>query len=145
LHEKYRDGIDQVITDIDRAELEISIEMYIFESDDEWLEVVEALKGEAKRGVDVKLMVDGLGNRRTPDDFFENLLNEVIMVRRYNLLHWWTFLISPGRPLQKSNHRKLILIDQRIGHIGGMNFGFTDQKTRRFARSFSFLHFENPK
>jgi len=123
LHGNYSDWIDQVITDIDSAKLEISIEMYIFESDGEGLEVAKALKRASKRGVDVKLMVDGLGTRSTPDDFFEKLLNEGIMVRRYNPVHWWTFLISPGRPLRKRNHRKLILIDQKIGHIGGMNFG----------------------
>lgn len=123
LLENYSDWIHQVITDIDDADLEISIEMYIFESDGEGLEVVEALKQALKRGVAVKLMIDGLGTRSTPDDFFENLHSEGIMVRRYNPVHWWTFIISPGRPLRKRNHRKLILIDQKIGHIGGMNLG----------------------
>lgn len=51
--ENYSDWIHQVITDIDGADLEISIEMYIFESDGEELEVVEALKQALKRGVAV--------------------------------------------------------------------------------------------
>ena len=126
LHGNYSDWIDQVITDIDSAKLEISIEMYIFESDGEGLEVAKALKRASKRGVDVKLMVDGLGTRSTPDDFFEKLLNEGIMVRRYNPVHWWTFLISPGRPLRKRNHRKLILmsvISIIHGHVFMINQG----------------------
>lgn len=119
----YCDWIAQVIADIHGAELDISIEMYIFESDGDGLDVAEALKQAVRRGVRVKLLVDGLGTRGTPDIFFENLNNAGIMVRHYNPVHWWTFIVSPGRPLRRRNHRKLILIDQKIGHIGGMNFG----------------------
>ena len=124
LFSAYRAWIDQLVTDLDRAQREIVMEMYTFEPDGEGGDVAEALLRAAERGVRVRLMVDGLGCRSVPDDFFDWLREGGVRVRTYNPVHWWSFLLHPGKPLHRRNHRKLAVVDNRVGHLGGMNLGF---------------------
>jgi cardiolipin synthase len=119
----YRAWIAQLIADLDRAEHEIVMEMYTFEPDGEGGDVADALLRAAARGVRVRLMVDGLGCRFVPPEFLEWLSDGGIRVRIYHPVHLWSFLLHPGKPFRRRNHRKLMVVDGRIGHLGGMNLG----------------------
>jgi len=111
----------QLIADIDAAQNEIVMEMYIFEPDGEGREVADALMRAAGRGVSVRLMVDGLGCETVPSAFFREIEAAGVEFRVYNPLEPWSKWYKPGLPLRRRNHRKLTVIDRRVGHLGGMN------------------------
>ncbi len=119
----YRAWTSRLRADLDAAHDEIVMEMYIFEPEGEGGEIGAALMRAAARGVRVRAMVDSLGCRHVPPSFFAMLREAGIEVREFNPVHWWSFLLSPGKPLRRRNHRKLIVIDRRVGHLGGMNLG----------------------
>jgi cardiolipin synthase len=98
---------------IDRATSSIAFEMYIFADDDTGREFRTHLVNAARRGIRVMVLVDGWGSRNLPDTFWEDLRAAGGTVRRF-------------RPFSKGlfpfrNHRKLLLIDDCIAYVGGMN------------------------
>lgn len=98
---------------MDSAQLSIAVEMYIVANDGTGQEFRTRLISAAERGVRVMVLVDAWGSRGLPDDFWKGLLAAGGMVRAFHPL-------SKGL-ITFRNHRKLILIDNRIAYIGGMN------------------------
>jgi len=121
LFSEYRRWIDRLLVDLDGAHDEIVMEMYIFEPDGAGSEVALALMRAAQRGVQVRVMYDGLGSETTPSGFFDELRDSGITVRAYNPLEPWSKSYSATLPFRRRNHRKLTVIDGCIGHLGGMN------------------------
>jgi cardiolipin synthase A/B len=98
---------------IDRATACIALEMYIYTDDGTGREFQTHLVNAARRGVQTMVLVDGWGSRSLPDDFWAELRTAGGMVRQFRPVSKG---LSPFR-----NHRKLLLIDDRIAYIGGMN------------------------
>ena len=104
---------------IERAEHEIWIETYIFADDDTGREVAHALVAAAKRGVRVRVLVDGWGARH----YLTRSLERRLVVGGVDLLkyrpevHPWHFRSHRLRRL----HRKLCQIDRSIAFVGGIN------------------------
>ncbi|MHA1568005.1 MAG: phospholipase D-like domain-containing protein, partial [Alphaproteobacteria bacterium] len=120
LYAAYRPWIEQLIADIDAAREEVAMEMYIFEPAGEGGEVAAALLRAVERGVPTRVMVDGLGCELVPSAFFIGLREAGVELRVYNPLEPWSKFYKPGLPLRRRNHRKLVVVDRRIGHLGGM-------------------------
>ena len=82
-------------------------------------QVEEALKDAAKRGVDVKLMVDGVGSakfRRSKTR--KSLMEAGVYVQtslKVNLIRMWF------QRVDLRNHRKIVVIDERIAYTGSQN------------------------
>ncbi len=100
---------------IDRAALSVALEMYIVGDDATGREFRLHLAEAARRGVGVKVLVDAWGSWELPDSFWDELRVAGGMVR-------WFHPIMRGL-LPFRNHRKLLLVDDRIAYIGGMNIG----------------------
>jgi len=98
---------------IDRAVLCVELEMYIFADDDTGREFRERLVSAAKRGVRVIVMVDAVGSWPLPEDFWDELLTAGGMARQFRPVSRGMFFLR--------NHRKLLLVDDNIAFIGGMN------------------------
>jgi len=79
-------------------------------------DVREALIAASKRGVDVKVLIDGYGSA-APDDYFEKL----------RLAGGEECVFNPtyGRSYLLRNHQKLIIVDDRVAIIGGANIDDT--------------------
>lgn len=109
----------QLITDINDAELSICVEFYIFHSDVTGERVIQALLNAARRGVRVRVLVDGVGSfpywnlRR-------HFRGSTAAFRIFKPVGLFTVLRSG---FHRRNHRKLVLIDDRIAYTGGMNVG----------------------
>jgi cardiolipin synthase len=103
---------------IDRAELRISMEMYIFSDDAIGRKFAEALARAAQRGVEVRLLYDFVGCRGTPVAFFQRMRGFGIHVIAYHKYRFW-------RPrlwsLIRRNHRKALICDGRLAFTGGLN------------------------
>jgi cardiolipin synthase len=104
--------------EIDAAASEIFLETYIFEADDTGQRIAVALMRAARRGVLVHLMIDGFGSRLFPEDQRRQLLDAGVqlLVFRPEL---WTFRLRSTR--LRRLHRKLAVVDGRIGFCGGIN------------------------
>ena len=104
--------------EIDAAASEIFLETYIFEDDDTGQRIAAALMRAARRGVLVHLMIDGFGSHLFPEDPRRQLLESGVqlLVFRPEL---WTFRFRRMR--LRRLHRKLAVVDGRIGFCGGIN------------------------
>lgn len=118
-----------LIAACDAARAEIHLETYIFNADASTVRVRDALVRAARRGVAVRLLVDGVGARDFPPDWRAALEAAGVQVRVYRpLAGRWR---ANPRSLRRL-HRKLAVIDARTAILGGMNL-IDDFEPVRFA------------
>jgi len=98
------------------AKRSVKMLMYMFNPDRDGDAVRDALTDAARRGIDVKLLIDGFGSAATPE-FFEQLAGA-------GGAHC-VFNPSYGRRYLLRNHQKLIVIDEQTVLIGGANIDAT--------------------
>jgi cardiolipin synthase len=104
---------------ISLAEREIWLETYIFADDDTGRRVADALIGASRRGVDVRVLVDGWGARHylTPT-LAQRLIDGGVDLLKYRPeVMPWHFRSHRLRRL----HRKLCHVDGRVAFVGGIN------------------------
>lgn len=107
-----------LIAAIDAAQLEVRLETYIFDFQGSSVEVAYALERAARRGVSVKVVVDGFGTPPLLAAWAERFLDAGVDWRVYAPLGRFGVLnLGSWRRL----HRKLALIDGRTGFCGGIN------------------------
>lgn len=107
-----------LLAEIERAAREIHLETYIFENDDIGRAVVAALLGAVRRGVAVRVLVDGFGARG-----FDTGLGAALHAGGAELL---VYRPEAGRLTLRRHrlrrlHRKLAVFDGRIAFVGGIN------------------------
>jgi cardiolipin synthase len=95
----------------------VHLEVYTFEREGVGSRFLEALAAAAQRGVEVRVIVDGWGSIGESDAIQETLREAGVKVRIHNPL---TSLFT-GRAWR--NHRKILLVDERVAFIGGINIG----------------------
>ena len=102
----------------DAARTEIHLETYIFNADATAESVAEALLRAARRGVRVRLLIDGIGARDFPSGWRCRLEQAGAVVLVYRpLLAGWHFKPASLRRL----HRKVAVIDAAVAFVGGIN------------------------
>ena len=104
-----------LLADIARAAHFIHMQYYIMNNDALGRQVIEALAAKARQGVEVCLLVDGMGCWRTPTRFYKPL--------REAGGHVSLFLPPHLARINYRNHRKSCVVDGTIGYVGGMNIG----------------------
>jgi cardiolipin synthase A/B len=113
----------------------IHLEYYILDPDRTGTRLRDALIERARAGVKVRLLVDAVGSSRLTRRFLAPLRAAGADVVRFH-----PFRIAPLRPLlNMRNHRKLVIIDGRIGFAGGINI-CDNQDERLDPRAFQDLH-----
>lgn len=107
-----------LIEAIDGARQEILLESYIFEDDEAGRQIAEALKRAGARGVATHLMIDGFGSRNFPARSISAMerAGVKVLVYRPETVHPWLM-----RHRLRRLHRKLCVVDAKIGFIGGIN------------------------
>lgn len=98
---------------MDRAVSSAILEMYIVADDETGREFRRYLTTAAQRGVLVRVLVDAWGSWELPNSFWDELTAAGGIVRSFHPIAKGLF---PFR-----NHRKMLLVDDRIAYIGGMN------------------------
>ncbi len=113
--------IAAMIDDIEQARVRVWLESYIIADDAAGRAVAEALARRAAAGVDCRVMYDYVGSNATPRSFFARLERSGVQVRGYRSL--WQVLrrFRSLRPFHRRDHRKLLVIDNRLAYFGGMN------------------------
>lgn len=112
------DFFPAILTAFDNAKVEIRLETYIFFDDITGQAVRDALTRAATRGVRVYVLTDGIGCRTLCPDFFKPLQDaggQLQVFRPDKKL----FAVNRGR--LRRMHRKLIVVDETKGFVGGIN------------------------
>ena len=107
----------ELLKDIAEATHHIHINMYIFENDAVGRLVADALMDKARQGIKVRLIYDDVGCWRVVNRFFEQMRESGIEVAPFLPVRFPSFTSK----VNYRNHRKIIIIDGRVGYIGGMN------------------------
>lgn len=119
--EKFRD----MMRDIEAAEKHIHMLYFIFRTDELGESILDLLAKKASLGVDVKVVYDDMGNVAVSGRGFRKLREAGGRVFRYSPL--LTSFVSANY----RNHRKLVIIDGKVGYIGGMNVGLEYVKGKK--------------
>ncbi len=122
------------------AEHHIHMEYYILAEDDVGNELIEILIEKATQGVEVRLFVDGLGSRK---------ISKFQKTCRENNIAFHEFMPVRFSTLASSNyrdHRKIIVIDGKIGFIGGINISkkYWNRKKNQLYWRDTHLKIEGP-
>lgn len=116
----FTDGYEFVSTllyNIGQAQDHIHLDTYIIEDDPLGNFVADALIDKARQGVEVRLLYDDVGCWRVKDRFFNRMRAVGIQVYAFMPVRFPAFT---GK-VNYRNHRKLCVIDGKVGFIGGMN------------------------
>ena len=107
-----------LIEALDAARSEVLLETYIFDFTRAVIPVAEALEAAARRGVRVQIVVDGIGTGDIPAEWQQRWREASVHWRIFNPASGWRVLL-PER--WRRLHRKLCVVDRRIGFCGGIN------------------------
>ena len=116
----YGDGASKMtalLEEIEKARDHIHILYYIFCDDETGARLQQALIRKAKEGVKVRVLYDDVGCNGVKKEFFQQMRDAGAEV--HALLHV-RFPMLTDR-VNYRNHRKIVVIDGRVGFIGGMN------------------------
>lgn len=126
----FTDGYDfflSLLRDIGSARDHIHLDTYIFEDDALGYLIADALIDRANEGVEVRVIYDDVGCWRVKDEFFERMRDAGIDVHAFMPVRFPAFTSK----VNYRNHRKLCVIDGRVGFIGGMNIALRYVKGNR--------------
>lgn len=126
---------EQLIGDIDQAKHNIDLETYIFSCDEIGNRVGTALINAAKRGVKVRVLVDGAGSPSWGNSLTKKMEQAGVETRIYHPFPWRLWQWSRSRlrvstlkkalylclNINRRNHRKVCTIDNTIAYVGSLN------------------------
>lgn len=112
------DKFNRLIGDLEHAKDHIHLQYYIVRADGLGERIAEVLMRKAKEGVDVRFLFDDLGSRRLSNKYVKRLRRAGIQVEAF-----FPSKLMLNLKINYRNHRKLAIIDGKIGYIGGFNVG----------------------
>jgi len=102
------------------ANVSVTFESYIYWSGDIGQKFSDALAERAQAGIPVCVTIDWVGSLKMDEDLLARMKDAGVRLHRYRPLHWYHL----GR-MNNRTHRKLLVVDGRIGFTGGV--GIADQ------------------
>lgn len=118
----YFNGDDKfaaLLESIKKAEDYIYIQYYIFKSDGIGNKIIDELIKKSNEGVEVKFLVDGMGGRNLSRKAKKRMKENGIDVA----IFFPPFVPLISVRINYRNHRKLCVIDGKVGFVGGFNVG----------------------
>ena len=118
----YSDGkefFDALLKSLSKAKKSINIEFYIFKNDDIGTKILDILEEKAKNGVEVRLLYDSVGSRLLNRNVLKKL--RAVGGKTGEFFPSWLKFININMNFR--NHRKIVVIDNKVGFVGGFNVG----------------------
>lgn len=118
----FNDGnekFEALIHDLEKAKDHIHFQYYILRLDNLGKRILDVLIRKAKQGVQVRILYDDMGSRSLRRRHFKELVKHRGQVEAF----FPSFFPLINTRLNYRNHRKIVVIDGRIGYIGGFNVG----------------------
>lgn len=119
----YKDGeaLHAAYEGIKAAKRRICLEVYIFANDDTGIAFADLLAAKAREGLRVLVLYDALGSLGGGRDVFDRMRQAGALVRPFHPIFPWELKFG-WRPWNR-DHRKLLVIDDEIAGLGGLNVG----------------------
>ncbi|TLS38140.1 cardiolipin synthase [Pseudalkalibacillus caeni] len=108
-----------IINSLKRAENYIHMEYYIFRSDKIGKTILDLLIDKAKQGVEIRFLYDAVGSYQLSREDIHSLEEAGVKVSCFLPIKHGFF----NQKLNFRNHRKIIVIDGKVGYVGGLNVG----------------------
>ena len=127
----YTDGyamLQALMHEISLAKHHIHLQFYIFENDPVGRLLRDLLIDKAREGVKIRLLYDDVGCWKVNRVFYDEMLCEGIEVQSFLKVRFPRFTSK----VNYRNHRKIAIIDGKVGFIGGMNIA------ERYLKGFSW-------
>ena len=112
-----KDKFDAFKHDLLNAKQYIHIQYYIIENDTIGNEIADILKKKVAEGVKVRVLYDHVGSFHFDMSYFKKLRKAGVEVYPFMQITFPEF----ANRINWRNHRKIVVIDGKIGYIGGMN------------------------
>lgn len=118
----YTDGKEKfkaLLEEMQKAKKYIHFQYYIIRNDELWQHIEPVLIKRAKEGVEVRILFDSMGCRGMHNRDWERLEKEGIHVAEFFPALFGNLQLR----MNYRNHRKIVVIDGRVGFVGGFNVG----------------------
>lgn len=119
----YKDGeaLKTAFAAIEEAKHRVCLESYIFASDETGRAFADLLCKKASQGIHVYVIYDSLGSWASDRQMFRQMRRAGVHVQEFHPIRPWECRFS-WRPFNR-DHRKLLVIDNDIAGMGGLNVG----------------------
>ena len=105
---------DRALRDLEGARETINVEAFLAKEGELTRRLADVVVAKAREGIDVRVMLDGSGGKKFGDADVKRMCDAGARVRKYH-----PFLLSNLGLLNNRDHRKIIVVDGRIGYVGG--------------------------
>lgn len=109
--------LHDMLRTIASAQHHVHVQFYIFMDDAVGRLLRDALVDKARQGVKVRLLYDDVGSWKAKNSFFRAMQQEGIEVYPFGEVKF----AALTRRVNYRNHRKVVIVDGKVGYIGGMN------------------------
>lgn len=127
----------RMLEEIGRAQKSVGLCSYIFRADSAGEKFHQALIQAQRRGVEVRVLIDGIGGGYFWSGTYQHLRKAGVPVARF--LHSYFPWRTPFLNLR--NHRKVLVIDGRVAFTGGLNIGEENVQAANPAHPVRDTHF----
>lgn len=110
---------DALIEDMEQAKEFIHIQYYIIKNDVLFNRIKDVLIEKVKQGVEVRVLFDALGCRSVSSKYWKELEKHGIMTAEF----FPAVLKHLQLRMNYRNHRKIVVIDNKVAYVGGFNIG----------------------
>lgn len=126
-----REKFDALMEEMKGAKNYIHLQYYIIRDDELWKEIEEILLKKAAEGVEVRVLFDSMGCRKMREKSWRRLEKGGVEVAEF----FPAFLGQFQFRVNYRNHRKIAVIDGRVGFVGGFNIGreYIGLDTKKFG------------
>ena len=118
--EIFTDGtymFSRLLDDIKKAKSTVNVMYFIIKNDIVGRRLIDTLTEKAREGVEVRLLVDAMGSRNMNDYLLSDLIDAGGKVAYFFPPRFKYINIK----LNYRNHRKIVVLDNEVGYIGGFN------------------------
>ena len=110
---------DALFKDIEAAKIHIHLEYYIIKDDEIGGSLLSLLTEKAKQGVQVLVLYDDIGSKSLPGNFFKDF----VQAGGRAAASLPSKLPFANPRVNYRNHRKIVIVDGKVGYTGGFNVG----------------------
>jgi cardiolipin synthase len=125
-----REAFAKIEQALKEAKDHIHLEFYIIRNDNLGNKIKEILIGKAQEGVEVRVLYDWFGGLGIRKSYVRELRTNGIKVYSFLLIR--RYFPSLHGALNYRNHRKIIVVDGKVGFLGGLNIGDEYIDTHRY-------------
>jgi cardiolipin synthase A/B len=116
------EALPAMLSAIEGAERQVCLEMYWFASDQTGRAFADRLGRKAEAGVEVNVLYDAVGSFESDESMFDEMRRRGVRVIQYHpLAPWRTRFAWSWLTWNRRDHRKVLVVDGRVGFTGGLN------------------------